>query len=155
MPLGDFTTIDAVWVALSFFLVLVALGLAFVLFRLAGTIGRLTTLVEGLEREALPVIHESGGTIERVNLQLDKMDRVTDSAVDAADRADTAVRAVSMAVTRPVQKVSGLMEGVAHGAASLRAHRSVRGALQEGRSAARRREEEIAEELKRPDTGEH
>jgi uncharacterized protein YoxC len=155
MPLGDFTTIDAVWVALSFFLVLVALGLAFVLFRLAGTIGRLTTLVEGLEREALPVIHESGGTIERVNLQLDKMDRVTDSAVDAADRADTAVRAVSMAVTRPVQKVSGLMEGVAHGAASLRAHRSVRVALQEGRSAARRREEEIAEELKRPDTGEH
>jgi hypothetical protein len=155
MPLGDFTTIDAVWVALSFFLVLVALGLAFVLFRLAGTVGRLTTLVEGLEREALPVIHESGGTIERVNLQLDKMDRVTDSAVDAADRADTAVRAVSMAVTRPVQKVSGLMEGVAHGAASLRAHGSVRVALQEGRSAARRREEEIAEELTRPDTGEH
>ena len=155
MPLGDFTTIDAVWVALSFFLVLVALGLAFVLFRLAGTVGRLTTLVEGLEREALPVIHESGGTIERVNLQLDKMDRVTDSAVDAADRADTAVRAVSMAVTKPVQKVSGLMEGVAHGAASLRTHRSVRGALQAGRSAARRREEEIAEELKAPETGEH
>ena len=46
-----------------------------------------------------------------MNAQLDKVDQMTDSAVDAVDSVDTAVRAVSMAITRPVQKVSGLVAG--------------------------------------------
>ena len=36
---------------------------------------------------------------------------MTDSAVDMADSADTAVRAVSMAIVRPVQKISGSPPG--------------------------------------------
>jgi hypothetical protein len=83
-----------------------------------------------------------------VNLQLDKADRVTDSAVDMADSADTAVRAVSFALTRPVQKISGLAEGLAHGLATLRVRKSPRAAFQSGRSAAARREQEIADELR-------
>ena len=67
--------------------------------------------------ELLPVIHKVGESVDKVNGQLDKVDRVTDSAVDMADSADTAVRAVSMAITRPVQKISGLAAGVTHGAA--------------------------------------
>ena len=66
------------------------------------------------------MINEAGGTVQRVNAQLDKADRVTDSAVDIADSVDTAVRAVTIAITRPVQKVAGLAEGVAHAASSLR-----------------------------------
>jgi uncharacterized protein YoxC len=150
MLLGDISALDVLWIALSFFLVLVAVGLAFVLFRLAGTVQRSSSFVEGLERELLPVLNEAGGTIERVNLQLDKVDRVTDSAVDAADSVDTAVRAVTMALTRPAQKISGLIEGISHGAASLRARKDARGAYEAGRAAAERREEEIAEELREP-----
>ena len=60
----------------------------------------------------LPVINKVGGSVDRVNGQLDKVDKITDSAVDAADSVDTAVRAVSMAVTRPVQKLSGLAAAV-------------------------------------------
>jgi hypothetical protein len=149
MPIGEFTAVDALWIALSFFLVLVALALAYLLFRLSGTVGRLTSFIQGLEREVLPVINQAGGTIERVNLQLDKVDRVTDSAVDAADSMDTAVRAVTFALTKPVQKISGLVEGMAHGAASLRARRDIRGAFRAGRDAAARREEEIHDELRR------
>ena len=59
----------------------------------------------------LPVIHKVGESVDKVNGQLDKVDRVTDSAVDMADSVDTAVRAVSMAIARPVQKVSGLAAG--------------------------------------------
>jgi uncharacterized protein YoxC len=149
MPLGQFTTVDALWVALSFFLVVVALALAYLLLRTGGTVGRLTSFIQGLEKEVLPVINQAGGTIERVNMQLDKVDRVTDSAVDAADSMDTAVRAVTLALTRPVQKISGLVEGIAHGAASLGARRGVRGALRSGRQAALRREAEIEDELRR------
>jgi len=148
MPLADFEYIDALWIALSFFFVLVAVGLTYLLIRLGGTVGRFTSFLQGLEREVLPVINEAGGTIERVNAQLDKADRVTDSAVDIAESADTAVRAVTLAITRPVQKISGLAEGLAHGLASLRVRKSPRAAYEAGRTAAARREQEIADELR-------
>ena len=77
--------------------------------------------------------------MDRVNAQLDKVDQVTDSAVDAVDSADTAVRAVSFAVTRPVQKVTGLAAGVSHGVAVFKARRDWREAVRPagGRGAAR------------------
>ncbi|HWB55954.1 MAG TPA: DUF948 domain-containing protein [Gaiellaceae bacterium] len=153
MPLADIEAIDVLWIALSIFFVLVALGLTYVLVRLGSTVGRTTSLIQGLEREVLPVIKESGGTIERVNMQLDKVDRMTDSAVDVTDSVDTAVRAVTLAITWPVQKVSGLAEGLTHGIASLRVRRSPRGAYEEGREAAARREQEIADELRREAAG--
>jgi hypothetical protein len=53
-----------------------------------------------------------------------------------------------MAITRPVQKISGLAEGIAYGLSSLRARKSPRRAYESGRDAARRREEEIADELR-------
>ncbi|HXV56817.1 MAG TPA: hypothetical protein VD704_03030 [Gaiellaceae bacterium] len=148
VPLADFAYVDALWIALSVFFVLVGMGLTYLLVRLGGTVGRLSSFLQGLEREVLPVINEAGGTIERVNAQLDKADRVTDSAVDIADSVDTAVRAVTLALTRPVQKISGLAEGVAHGLASLRVRKSPRSAYEAGRTAARRREQEIADELR-------
>jgi uncharacterized protein YoxC len=147
MPLA-FEALDALWIALSVFLVLVAIGLTYVLVRLGGTVGGLTSYLRGLERETLPVINEAGGTLQRVNAQLDKADLVTDSAVDIADSADTAVRAVSFAITRPVQKIAGLADGIAHGLASLRVRKSPRRAYETGREAAQRREQEIADELR-------
>src|SRR5436305_11476409 len=101
--------------ALAVFLLAVGLSAAYVLVRLGGTVGRLSTFISGAEREVLPVINKVGGSVDRVNVQLDKVDQITDSAVDAADSVDTAVRAVSMAVTRPVQKVSGLAAAVSNG----------------------------------------
>ena len=99
----------------------------------------------------LPVIHKVGESVDKVNGQLDKVDRVTDSAVDMADSVDTAVRAVSMAIARPVQKVSGLAAGVTHGAASLKAHRDWSEAVRTGKEAAARRERDLADELRAAD----
>jgi uncharacterized protein YoxC len=147
VPIAEFAALDVLWIALSVFLVLVGLGVVYVLFRLGATIGRLTSFIQGLEMEVVPLVHKAGGTVDRVNLQLDKVDQVTDSAVDAADSVDTAVRAVSLAITRPVQKLSGFAEGLSHGFAALRSRRSFRSAYDSGRAAAARREHEIAEEL--------
>jgi uncharacterized protein YoxC len=147
VPLADFETLDALWIALSAFLAVVGLALAFVLVRLGATIRRVSSLIQGLEKEVLPLINKAGGTVDRVNAQLDKLDRVTDTAVDAADSLDTAVRAVTIAITRPVQKISGLAAGLAHGVSALKARRDVRGAFTSGRVAAARREREIEEEL--------
>jgi hypothetical protein len=152
MPLA-FEAIDGLWIALSIFFLAFAAGLTYFLVRLGGTAGHVSSLLEGLERELLPVINESGGTLQRVNMQLDKADIVTDSAVDIADNVDTAARAVSLAITRPVQKISGLAEGIAHGFASLRVRKSPRRAYETGREAAQRREQEIEDELRRGEPG--
>ena len=149
MPLADTTAVDVLWIALSVFFIVVALGLGYLFIRLAGAVGRLSGFIRGLEQELLPVIHKVGGTIDRTNQQLDKVDLVTDSAVDVAESVDTAVRAITMAVTRPVQRISGLAAGITHGFASLLARRGASTAYKEGRRAAERREEEIAEELAR------
>jgi uncharacterized protein YoxC len=147
VPLADFGTIDVLWIALSAFLVLVGLALAFALVRLAATLRSASSLVQGLEKEMLPLISKAGGTVDRVNAQLDKVDRITDSAVDAADNLDTAVRAVTIALTRPVKKISGLAAGLAHGFSAFRARKDFRGAYESGRVAAGRREQEIEDEL--------
>ena len=147
MPLADFTAIDVLWICLSLFLVLVALALTWLLVRVGGTVGRLSSFLKGLETEVIPVINKVGGTVDRVNRQLDKLDQVTDSAVDAADAVDTAVRAATTAITRPVQKISGFVTGVSHGAADFKVHRDWRSAAGAGREAAARRERDIAEEL--------
>ena len=86
--------------------------------------------------------------MDRVNGQLDKVDRVTDSVVDAADSVDTAIRAVSLAITRPVEKVSGFAAGVSFGAADFKTSRDWRHAVQAGKVAAARRESDLADELR-------
>jgi uncharacterized protein YoxC len=134
--------------ALAAFLVAVGAGLAYMFVRLGGTFSRLSSFIKGTERELLPVIHKVGESVDRVNVQLDKVDRVTDSAVDMADSADTAVRAVSMAIARPVQKVSGFAAGIAHGIATLKARRDVGEAVRAAKEAAARRESDLEEELR-------
>src|SRR5438445_6917525 len=148
MLVAAFTWGDLWRLALAVFLLAVGLSLAYVLVRLGGTVRRLSAFIQGAEQEVLPVINKVGGSVDRVNGQLDKVDRITDSAVDAADSVDTAVRAVSVAVTRPVAKVSGLAAAVGYGAADFRAKRDWKHAVQAGKEAAARREQELAEELR-------
>ena len=148
MLLASFTWGDLWRLALAVFLLAVGLSFAYLLVRLGGTVARLSAFIKGAEREVLPVINKVGGSVDRVNGQLDKVDRITDSAVDAADSVDTAVRAVSMAVTRPVQKVSGLAAAMSFGASDFKARRDWRHAVQAGKEAAARREQELGDELR-------
>ena len=135
--------------ALAGFFVLSGLGLAYMLLRMGGTFGRLSSFIRGTERDLLPVIVKAGGTVDRVNDQLDKLDVVTDSAVSMADSADTAVRAVSTAITAPVKKVSGLAAGVSHGFAAFRARKDAGEAVRVAKDAAAQRENELDEKLRK------
>ena len=134
--------------ALAGFFVLSGLGLAYMLIRMGGTFARLSSFIKGAERDVLPVVVKAGGTVDRVNDQLDKLDTVTDSAVAMADSADTAVRAVSTAITTPVKKVSGLASAISHGASALRSRKNVGDAVHVAKEAAARREAALDEELR-------
>ena len=147
MLVAAFSWGDLWRLALAVFLLAVGLAAAYLLVRLAGTVGRLSAFITGAEREILPVINKVGGSVDRVNAQLDKVDRITDSAVDAAESVDTLVRTVSRAVTRPVQKVSGFAAGVSYGAADFKAKRDWKHAVQAGKEAAARRDQELIEDL--------
>src|SRR6059058_4065323 len=133
MVLATFTWGDLAYLALAVFLVVVGAALGYAFLRLGETFGRLSAFIRGTERELLPVISKVGGSVDRVNAQLDKLDQATDSAVDAVDAVDQAVRTVSFAVKRPIQKLAGLSAGMSHGWASLRARRNWRDAVDEGK----------------------
>jgi uncharacterized protein YoxC len=139
---------DLASLALAIFLLAVGIGLGWAFLRLAVTFDRLSSLIRGAEQEVLPVINKVGGSVDRVNAQLDKLDTATDSAVDAVVAVDEAVRSASYAVKTPVQKLAGLSAGVSHGWASLRTRRNWREAVGEAKTAAERRERDLDEELK-------
>jgi len=148
MPLF-FTWGNLADLALAIFLIAVGLGLAYLFLRLAETFARVSAFVRKTERELMPVLNKVGGTVDRVNTQLDKVDRITDSAVDAVVAVDTGLRTVSTAVRKPVQKLAGLAAGVSYGSSSLKTNRNWRGAVQAGKEAAARREQDLDEELRR------
>jgi hypothetical protein len=139
---------DVLDYALSAFFVASGIGLAYMLIRMGGTFARLSSFIKGAERDALPVVVKAGGTVDRVNDQLDKLDTVTDSAVSMADSADTAVRAVSTAITTPVKKVSGFAAAISHGLSAFRSRRDAGEAMRVAKDAAARRESELDEELR-------
>ncbi|MGH3110993.1 MAG: DUF948 domain-containing protein, partial [Gaiellaceae bacterium] len=139
---------DVLDYALAVFFVASGLGLAYMLVRLGGTFARLSSLIKGTERDFLPVVQKAGGTVDRVNDQLDKLDVVTDSAVGMAESADTAVRAVSTAITTPVKKVTGLAAAISHGTSALKSRRDVKEAVSVAKQAAARREAELDDELR-------
>jgi uncharacterized protein YoxC len=144
-----FSAGDVAYIALAVFLVLAGIGIFWVCLRLGGVLTNTSSLIAGTERDLLPVITKTGGTVDRVNHQLDKLDEATDSAVDAVEAVDQAVRAVSFAVKTPVKKSAGAAAGVSHGFATLRARKGWGAARRSAKQAAARREADLEEELRK------
>lgn len=146
--IASFGWSDLAYLALAVFLIASAVAFLYAALRLGGTLGRASSLLRGTEAELLPVISRLGGTVDRVNTQLDKVDQMTDSAVDAVASVDTAVRTVSGLVTRPIGKLAGLAAGARHAASSVRTGGSWREAVRTAKEEATRREQDLADELR-------
>jgi hypothetical protein len=141
------TTSEALDVVLAIFLVVVGLAIGYAFWRLGVLFSQLRTTVQHTEEEVLPVINKTGGTLDRVNAELDKLDVMTDSAVEAVTAVDRAVRAVSAIVTAPIEALAGLATAFRHGVSSLIAHRDVNEAVRTAREAGERRMNDLADEL--------
>jgi hypothetical protein len=83
MMLG-FVWTDLAWIAVSVFLIAVGLAVGYAMLRLAGAFARLSSLIAGIEREAMPVVKSVNSTVELVNGHLDNLGQVTSSAASAA-----------------------------------------------------------------------
>jgi hypothetical protein len=148
----DTSGADIAYYGLAVFLVALGLGSFWALWKLGNVFGRLSSFIAGTERDLLPVVVKAGGTVDRVNKQLDKADTITDSAVSMAESVDTAVRAVSFAIAKPVEKVSGAAAGVSHAVSSFRKNRDFRTAMDDAKQAAARREHDLHEDLAAAET---
>ena len=146
MPLAV-TTSQALDIVLAVFLVVVGLAVGYAFWKLGVLLSQLRRTVRNTEREVLPVIGKTGGTIDRVNSQLDKLDVMTDSAVEAVSAIDRAVRAVSALITAPVQALAGVAAAIRHGFSSFMTHHDMDEAVQTAKDAAQRRMSDLAEEL--------
>ena len=141
------TTSEALDVVLIIFLIVVGLAIAYAFWRLGNLFSQLRTTVEHTETEVLPVVQKTGGTLDRVNRELDKVDLMTDSAVEAVTAVDRAVRVVSAVVTAPIQVLAALAAAVRHGVSSLLTHHDVNEAVQTAKDAGTRRMADLADEL--------
>jgi len=139
---------DLAYIALAIFFVVVALGIAFVSWKLGETLGSLSAFIRGAQDDVLPVAVKTGVTIDHVNAQMEKVDKMTDSAVDAVAGVDATVRTVNAAVTAPIRKLSALAAAISHGFADLKTTRSWTHAKSAASSAAHEREQELDEELR-------
>jgi hypothetical protein len=143
-----FTWSDLWRLGLAVFLFGAGAGLAYALLMLGATLRSLAALIRGTQDELLPVVGKLGATVDRVNVQLEKVEGITDSAVDAAQAVDGTVRALSKVVTTPVRKLSGLAAGLTYGASSLWTNHDFSQAVQVGKDTAALRERELDEELR-------
>jgi len=139
---------DLAYIAHAIFFVVVALGIAFVSWKLGETLGSLSAFIRGAQDDVLPVAVKTGVTIDHVNAQMEKVDKMTDSAVDAVAGVDATVRTVNAAVTAPIRKLSALAAAISHGFADLKTTRSWTHAKSAASSAAHEREQELDEELR-------
>jgi|SRR5436190_16822265 len=120
---------DAWRYALAAFLILTALGITFVLLRLAGTLQRVNTMLDGLVQELVPLLGKVSTSVDHVNSELEKVGHITDSAVDATDKVDQTVRTVSEVISKPVRAAAGVSAGIRHSVESFRAKRGQRGGV--------------------------
>jgi hypothetical protein len=117
---------DILRAAASFFLVLTGLALSYALVRLAVLLTRVAATVEVVGERVGPLLDQASTSLDQVNAQLVKVDRMTDSALDAVAAADHGVRAVVTTERTPLAKIAGLAAGIENGLGSFRARRRAR-----------------------------
>ena len=143
------TSSEAAHWLLAFFLLVVAVTLGWALITLSVVFRRTASFIRNAEREIVPTLEKVGGSIDRVNLQLDKVDQATDSALGAVAAVDQVARTISHTVRVPVEKLAAVTSGASEGFTILRKRRSWRGAVKAAKEAGARRRAELTQELDR------
>ena len=115
---------DLLKLALSIFLILTGIGLAYLFLRMAGVFARLGVSVTRITDEVVPILNKTQTTVDGVNLELSRVDEIMKTAVGATKGAEKTVQTVSSAVTKPIRKLSGLAAGAKEAVATLRARRA-------------------------------
>ena len=96
----------------AFFFVLVAIALAYVLFKAAKTLERLDKVLVDVDENGIPLMRKAGETLDGVNANLTNVDEITKDVAGITDKIDTMANAVEGAVSTPARKAAAFSAGV-------------------------------------------
>ncbi len=116
---GASTPSMALRYAAAFFLVVVGIGLIYALVRLGGTLRSAEKLMTDVDTEVVPLLKQATETLDGVNTELDKVDVVMSSVVDATEKVDQTTRLVESAITVPAKKAAAFGAGVSQAVSSF------------------------------------
>jgi uncharacterized protein YoxC len=105
--------------AAAFFLVVVGIGLIYACIRLGGTLHTADKLLADVDTEVVPLLKQATETLDGVNSELDKIDVVMTSVVDATEKVDQTTRAVESAIAAPAKKAAAFGAGVTQAVSSF------------------------------------
>lgn len=114
MDAGDFMQI-----AIGIFFLLFGLALAYMLLRLAGMLGQVTTMVRDVNHETVPILTRVQTTVDEVNANLSNVDDITENVAAMTGTLENTTSAVSGAVTAPVKKVASVSAGLSEGVSTF------------------------------------
>ena len=92
----------------------VALGIAglYAAVKFGKVLGRADTVLDDVDREAVPLMQKAGTTLDGVNANLGNVDQITKDVADITDKIDTMANAVEGAVSTPARKAASFSAGV-------------------------------------------
>lgn len=111
--------------ALSFFLVVTGLALAYLFVRMAGVFSRLSITMVRVTDEVVPILNKGQTTMDGVNREMDRVDEIMVSAVHGAKGAEQTMVTLTNAVSAPVRKLSGLAAGLKEAGQTFQARRRI------------------------------
>jgi hypothetical protein len=98
--------------AAAFFFVVVAVAAAYALVKTGGTLGRVDTVLDDVDKQAVPLMQKAGTTLDGVNANLGNVDQITKDVADITDKIDAMANAVEGAVSTPARKAASFSAGV-------------------------------------------
>jgi uncharacterized protein YoxC len=98
--------------AAAFFFVVVAVAAAYALAKAGGTLGRVDTVLDDVDKQAVPLMQKAGTTLDGVNANLGNVDQITKDVADITDKIDAMANAVEGAVSTPARKAASFSAGV-------------------------------------------
>jgi uncharacterized protein YoxC len=98
--------------AAAFFFVIVAIAAAYALVKAGGTLGRVDTVLDDVDKQAVPLMQKAGTTLDGVNANLGNVDQITKDVADITDKIDSMANAVEGAVSTPARKAASFSAGV-------------------------------------------
>jgi hypothetical protein len=102
-------------IAIGIFFLLFGIGLAYMLWRLAGMLVEVTGMIRDVNHEAVPILTRVQTTVDEVNANLGNVDDITEHVAAMTGTLENTTSTVSGAVTGPVKKVAGFTAGVSEG----------------------------------------
>ncbi len=113
------TASDILRYAAAFFFVLVAIAMAYALFRAGHVLARADKMLEDVGREAVPLLRKTGETLDGVNGSLSNVDEITRDVADMTDKVNGLVTGVEAAMRAPARKAAAFGSGVQQAVSSF------------------------------------